>query len=407
MSSIRVCAITFDWYPFDPLVRRTSEAIVNAGHIAEVISLRRPGEKRYEVCDGVHIHRLPMDRGFGRSLPVTVVNWCWFLLLAALTVTRLHLKHAYNVIHVHNMPDFLVFSAVIPKLLGAKIILHVQDASPELMGTKAKGPLRKRLVKLASWQERISTAFADHVITVGWPFEELLLKRGVPAEKITKILNSADPKFFPPSRRPPSHSDTPEEKGSFIVMYYGTIAERSGVDTAIRAVALARPTVPQLCLKIKGRGEYITALEQLAAELGISDSVEFLSSSPSSEIVNFIVQGDVGIIPYRNDGFAELLLPTKAYELAWMHRPIIASDTIAMRSMFRPESVAFCDSSSPESFAEAMIDLYQHPEKRTRMIANAAADYEPYRWELMAERYQQLLVSLSHKQAQEQQLVVE
>jgi len=90
-----------------------------------------------------------------------------------------------------------------------------------------------------------------------------------------------------------------------------------------------------------------------------------------------------------------------------MHRPIIASDTIAMRSMFRPESVAFCDSSSPESFAEAMIDLYQHPEKRTRMIANAAADYEPYRWELMAERYQQLLVSLSHKQAQEQQLVVE
>jgi glycosyltransferase involved in cell wall biosynthesis len=90
-----------------------------------------------------------------------------------------------------------------------------------------------------------------------------------------------------------------------------------------------------------------------------------------------------------------------------MHRPIIASDTIAMRSMFRSESVAFCDSSSPESFAEAIIDLYQHPEKRTRMIANAAADYEPYRWELMAERYQQLLVSLSHKQAQEQQLVVE
>ena len=90
-----------------------------------------------------------------------------------------------------------------------------------------------------------------------------------------------------------------------------------------------------------------------------------------------------------------------------MHRPIIASDTVAMRSMFRSESVVFCDPSSPESFAGAMIDLHQHPEKRARMVANAAEDYEPYRWELMAERYQQLLISLSRKRAHEQHLVVE
>ena len=53
-----------------------------------------------------------------------------------------------------------------------------------------------------------------------------------------------------------------------------------------------------------------------------------------------------------------------------------------------------------------MIDLYQHPEKRARMIANAFEDYTPYRWELMAQRYQQLLVSLSHKQVEEQRPMV-
>jgi len=91
------------------------------------------------------------------------------------------------------------------------------------------------------------------------------------------------------------------------------------------------------------------------------------------------------------------VLPTKAYEFALMHRPIIASDTPAIRSMFRPESMMLCNPTSPARFAEAIIDLYQHPEKRERLVANAAADYTPYRWESMAQRYAQLLLSLSQR----------
>src|SRR5437868_2416808 len=138
MSSIRVGTITFDWYPFEPRVLRLVQAAVDAEYSVDVICLRQPHEKYYEVYNGVHIYRMPMNRGFGRSLPLTVLTWCWFLLLAGATITWLHLKRPYSVIHVHNMPDFLVFSAWFPKLFGAKIILDVQDVSPELMGAKAK-----------------------------------------------------------------------------------------------------------------------------------------------------------------------------------------------------------------------------------------------------------------------------
>jgi len=91
----------------------------------------------------------------------------------------------------------------------------------------------------------------------------------------------------------------------------------------------------------------------------------------------------------------DLVLPTKAYEFAWMHRPMIASDTPAIRSMFRPESIMLCDPSKPEDFAKAIIDLYQHPEKRARMVSNAAGDYMPYQWEILATRYQKLLANLA------------
>ena len=196
MSKIRVTTITFDWYPFDPLVRRLSEAAVDSGCVVDVICLRQKQEEHYEICNGVNIHRLPMNRGFGQSLLTTILSWCWFSLLAAIVVTRLHLKHHYDVIHVHNIPDFLVFSALIPRLLGAKVILHVQDVCPELMIAKSKGRARNLIMCLTTWQERISTAFAHHVITVGRPFEDLLLQRGVPKEKLSIVLNSADPKIF-------------------------------------------------------------------------------------------------------------------------------------------------------------------------------------------------------------------
>src|SRR5262249_44163851 len=277
----------------------------------------------------------------------------------------------------------------------------IQDVSPELMAAKAQGKTGALLKHLATWQERLSVKFADHVVTVGWPFEELLLRRGTPRDKVTIILNSADPKLFPVAHQCPPPVNVSGDDQPFILMYHGTLAQRNGVDTAIRALALALPEAPRLRLDIMGRGEQVPALKQLAQELGVTDRVTFTDSCPSDKIVDFVVHGDVGIIPYRRDGFAQLVLPTKAYEYAWMRRPIIASDTPAIRSMFRPDSLMLCDPAQPESFASAIIDLYQHPEKRERMVESATADYVPYQWGAMSARYCQLLCTLAPHRAGE------
>ncbi len=402
MSLLRIGTITFDWYPFEPRALRLAQTAVDAGYEVDVICPHQPQKKSYEIHNGVHIYRVPINRCYGSSFVLSILNWCWFLVLSGVMITWLHLKRPYDVIVVHNMPDFLIFATFFPKLLGAKVVLDVQDACPELMAEKAGKRLRKIVMLLASWQERISTAFADHVVTIGWTVEELLLKRGVPYKKVTSIFNSADPKIFPPTRRalPSFPSDTSRP---FILMYHGTVAERQGLDIAIRALALARQVVPQLQLEIKGVGDQIPALKQLAEELGVADCVVFSDLCPVNEVVNFIMRGDVGIMPYRAGGYMELVLPTKAFEFAWMGRPMIASDLRGIRSLFRPASIALCDPSDPASFADAIIDLYCHPERRTLLAANAAEDYLAYRWEVMAEDYLQLLQSLLCQSVQMQE----
>ena len=51
-------------------------------------------------------------------------------------VTNLHFKKKFSVIQVNTMPDFLVFSTLIPKLFGAKIVLHIHEPTPELWKVK-------------------------------------------------------------------------------------------------------------------------------------------------------------------------------------------------------------------------------------------------------------------------------
>jgi glycosyltransferase involved in cell wall biosynthesis len=395
MRPMRILHITYDWYPHDILVRRVCEAAAHSGVEVDVLCSGAPGDLRENICNGVHAYRLPTGRLVAPPLPIQLLHWCYFTLLSGLVVTWMHLRCRYDVIHIHNMPDFLVFAGLGPKLLGAKIVLHVQDVTPELMSVKTRGRKRRLLRTLAVAQERISIGFAHHVVTVGWPFERLLLQRGVAPSKLTIILNSADPALFPAARRSTPSRQPPTKNKPMIFMYHGTLADRNGIDTAIRALALALPQAPFIQLDLMGSGEGIPALKCLAQELGVGDRVTFVKSVPSERIVDFVTHGDVGVISYPVDGFMELVLPTKAYEYAWLGKPMIASDTPAIRSMFRPGSAILAEPSNVAAFASAMVSLYQDPEKCIGQAERAFEDYAPYRWELMAERYVELLAWLT------------
>ncbi|RNC81885.1 MAG: glycosyltransferase family 1 protein [Phycisphaera sp.] len=64
--------------------------------------------------------------------------------------------------------------------------------------------------------------------------------------------------------------------GSPTIGYAGRLVPKKGVDTLVRAVAIAQEQVPDLALLIAGEGESRQELQELAETLGIEDSVKFL-----------------------------------------------------------------------------------------------------------------------------------
>ncbi len=227
------CIVAHTHLSMDPRVCREAEALLSDGWALDIVCLRGPGEPRTENWGGARVHRLPVRRHRGSGLLTYVIEYATFFVLATLYVSWLGLRRRYDLVQAHNVPDVLVFTAVLPRLLGARVLLDIRDPLPDLYISKFRGNQRHPAVRLTCWIEARSAAFADHVLTPGEPSRRRLVGRNIPPEKVTNILNSADPRLFPPVRHGGAEAGG---NGRFTLVYHGGLFERYGLDLAIRAV---------------------------------------------------------------------------------------------------------------------------------------------------------------------------
>ena len=185
------------YYPLmETRVEREALALRDHGIEVDVICLRYDQEEPTSLEEGVRVYRLPVKRHRGKGMLVQLLEYLTFFALAFLRLTFLHVRKRYDVVQVHNLPDFLVFAALIPKLTGAKIILDLHDLMPEFYAERTQQPMTSLGVRVIQWQERVSCRFADHVITVTQLWRRFLIERGQPPEKVAVVMNVGDDRAF-------------------------------------------------------------------------------------------------------------------------------------------------------------------------------------------------------------------
>ncbi|HEB53494.1 MAG TPA: glycosyltransferase WbuB, partial [bacterium] len=120
LRPLRVCMVVHAYYEGDARVRRYAESLAARGNEVDVLALRAPGKPAEERLRAVQVHRLPLSRRRGGTLRY-LFEYLWFTLLCGLVLARRCRR--YDVVHVHNMPDFLVFAALLPRLFGRAVLL--------------------------------------------------------------------------------------------------------------------------------------------------------------------------------------------------------------------------------------------------------------------------------------------
>ncbi len=389
----RHCMVVHAFYPLaETRVQREAEALLARGFEVDVICLRMPQEAPFEVVRGVNVHRLPVQTiNVERGVLDQLWEYLRFFALALVKLTRLHRQRHYDVVQVHNLPDFLVFAALWPKLRGTPVILDIHDVMPELFADRTGRSPDNWLVRLVKLEERLSCRFADHVITVTEPWRQVLVGRGLPDDKSSVVMNVADARLFHPGVRRQIERDP----SSFHLIYHGVQTYRHGLDVLLRAVAQVRPQIPQVRLTLHGEGEYHDKLVRLTEELGLADCVHFSNRYvPVDQLPALIAQADVGVVPYRRDVFTDGILPTKLMEYAALGMPSIASRTPAIEAYFDETMVEFCVPGDVDDLARCILRLYREPARREELVRGTAKFRQRYSWERVSAAYVALVERL-------------
>jgi glycosyltransferase involved in cell wall biosynthesis len=159
----------------------------------------------------------------------------------------------------------------------------------------------------------------------------------------------------------------------FKLICHGTITFRLGLDIALRAVDLARKTVPSVRLLVLGEGDFLATSRAVVKTLGLEPCVNFIPSIPVEQLPAVLAQAAIGIVPNRMTSATQLMLPSKLLEYATMGIPVIASRLRTIECYFPDDAVRYIEPGNVAGLAAAIEELYHQPEKRHALALKAAA----------------------------------
>ncbi len=391
--------IVHAYYPIgEPRVEREALALLGRGYSVDVLCLRREGEPAVEMVNGVQVYRLPLRRRQKRGFGSQLLEYLSFFVLVFFKLLVLYPGRRHATVQAHNLPDFLIFSALIPKLGGARLILDIHDIMPEFMAARIGKGMHSLPVRLTILQEQLSCQFADYVITVTDLWRERLIQRGVRADKVGVVMNLADERIFSPrpiERRPRRANDR------FTLIYHGAFKRHYGLDVLIHAAALARQQAPELMVILQGSGEYAQQMETMLSELDLTEHVRinnFLLQA--ADLPDLIYQADVGVVPNYEDVFTGELLPTKLLEFAALGVPVIAARTRVISSYFDDRMLRFFTPGDARSLAAAIMEAYQQHDRLADQAQELRRFTGRYNWSNMSRQYVDMIDRLSLRSGQ-------
>ena len=387
-----VCIIVQSHYEDDMRVRRKAEALVKRGYSVDVLALRKPKTQRTYTLEGVEVRTISLGKKRG-SLVRYAYEYAVFFLWAMGRVTVQMTQRNYAVIDVNTLPDFLVFAAMFAKWMGAKVVLDMHEITPEFYISKYGIAKESRTIRLLEFIEKVSFNYADHVITVNEPIQNLFIERGLSRTKSTVIMNSVDEEFFASNSTSPAAIDATASRASFIMMYHGTITGIYGIATAIEAFYLAQEEMPGAEFWIISR-EREPGLEKLVQERGLASKVRFCGYVPPADIPTWLHRCDVGILPMRRDVLLELACPNKLSEFIIIGKPVVISRLKAIQYYFSENALAYFEPDAPPDLAKQLVRLYRDSDLRARLASQAREEYAPIRWDVMKQRYLALMEEL-------------
>jgi glycosyltransferase involved in cell wall biosynthesis len=181
---------------------------------------------------------------------------------------------------------------------------------------------------------------------------------GIPSEKIVLVPNGIAP--LPAGDGTGVRREAGVPGSASVLVAVANLRPQKAIDVMIRAVALLVADFPDVRLLIAGGGER-SALEELAAELGVAHAVVFLGTR--DDVADVLAAADVAVSSSDFEGS-----PLAGMEYLAAGLPVVATDVGGMPDLVHEgENGLLVKRQDPPAMAAALAQLLADPERARTM----------------------------------------
>lgn len=361
--SMRICFVAFQFWPSvggsQTQTEKQARYLRQLGQEVLVVTLRHQRKWRArEECATFPVVRIGGLYGRGGALRVGKFGHLFVDLSLFLALWRL--RRRYDVIHTLQVSPLAAVSALVGKLTHKPVIIGVQSTGPcerdgsytsqTLQATKMPGEEKRAIAvercvrneiggDLAGLQQtawggqkmldylRNSNAYYQILSSRSYIY---LMQHGFRPERIIYIPNGVDTQQFYPLVW--AWPEEPAKHAERLILCVARLEYAKGIDVLLQAwgrMMAMSPSWreglrPRLCLA--GDGTRRAELEQLAADLGIQESVEFLGTR--HDIPRLLREAWGFVLPSRWEGMPNALLEAMACALPCVATRVSGSEDV-------------------------------------------------------------------------------
>jgi glycosyltransferase involved in cell wall biosynthesis len=302
----------------DHRLRKQARSLLASGFDVTVICRADP---RNKTCvPGVRVLQYPAPPE-GKGLLAYAVEYGYSVVMAAVLTLWSLVRHGFDVLQVASTPDIYFTVAAPCRWLGRPVVFDFRDPSPETYEARygrRDGFMYRALLRLESW----SFLVADRVLVVNESLRTIARDRGG-VDDASIVLVGNGPAAARVARRP-ARSDLRSAR-RYLGCWLGMIGPQDQVDLALRAIAYLVHDLKRTdcAFTFVGTGEELPAVRELAAELGISDWVNFPGWAEEDLVFDYLSSADIGIEPNTE----EYVSGVKVMEYLAAGLPVVAFET--------------------------------------------------------------------------------
>jgi glycosyltransferase involved in cell wall biosynthesis len=235
---------------------------------------------------------------------------------------------------------------------------------------------------------------ASHIVTVSPQVKEIIVKRGINADKLSVITNGVNLMFFSPNHNSIESKIDHKVENKFLVSYIGTLAYQYGLDNILDTARLLIER-DDIVFLIVGEGPQKTEIKNRVEKLNLTN-VKILDAVPVSKVRDYYSQADLVLVPLRNLPLLKTTIPVKLLESMAMEIPVIINAEGVSKDIVEAGNAGlYVEPENPHALKEKILFLYNAPEIRQKMGKAGRQYIEKYfDREKLAEKYLNLIRSI-------------